>query len=521
MGQDREGSAKTIMNPHLLNQTSEPTDPATPEFFLPGSAPIPALVAALATREVRYCHWKSNIRLDESLRGDEDLDLLVRRSDAAGFFAALSDAGFKLAQARGGGGHPGVLHAFALDPSTSRLVHVHAYFQIITGDSLVKSYHLPFEAMMLDAPGQRLGLPVPAAEAELVLFALRVALKHGGPLEYWMVHRHYAAVPQELAWLRERADEDTARRLWRDTIPGATEDEFKALLRDIADPAQVAARIGWSWRLAWRLRPWRRLGHAAAFASQLRRLGLLVTARLRRRRPVQLTSGGLFIALVGPKASGKSTLGAALENRLGKYLALRRIHVGKPPATLASAPFRIALPLLRRLFPGERSGQYETPERRAGLRYSLAYVFRMLLLGYDRRSLVLRAHRAATGGEIVIADRFPPTGIGAIDGSQFGAEAIAACDSGLKRLMMRLESRMYADLPQPDLVIRLTAPIQTTLMRDATRDKSDGPDPDSVQRRRRIEAAAEFSGVPVHTISTDEPLDQSVRRIVEAVWHRL
>ena len=60
--------------------------------------PIPALTEALGVRGVRYCHWKSNVRLAESLAGDGDLDILVRRSDAEPFFAALIDSGFKLAE---------------------------------------------------------------------------------------------------------------------------------------------------------------------------------------------------------------------------------------------------------------------------------------------------------------------------------------------------------------------------------------------------------------------------------------
>ncbi len=168
------------------------------------------------------------MRLDETLAGDEDFDVLVRRRDAAAFFAALSDADFRLAQ--GAAGHPGVLHAFALDPATLRLAHVHAYFQIVSGDSLVKSYRLPFEsASARPVPGAS-GRRVPAPEAELVVFLLRIALKHtsrsrrdGQPA--------LRAVPAELAWLRDGADEAAARALWAETVPGRSGDEFEALMR--------------------------------------------------------------------------------------------------------------------------------------------------------------------------------------------------------------------------------------------------------------------------------------------------
>ncbi len=509
------------MNEVLLNQKAGSLEKLSTESGAGEGAPVLNLIAVLKARQICYCHWKSNIRLADSLSGKEDLDLLVLRADATQFYAALFECGFKLAQSQGGGGHPGVLHAFALDPNTLRLVHVHAYFQVVTGDSLVKSYHLPLEQILLSNIRPLMGLPVPSAEAEMVVFLLRIVLKHTGLLEFWMVNRHYAAVPQELAWLRSEADEVAARQLWMQSVPGATAGEFDALIAAIADPARVGARIRIGLRLAWRLREWRRLGYWAAFGSRLRRFGLLVASRLRRRRPVCLASGGALIALIGPKASGKSTLGSALEERLGKQLDVRRVHIGKPPATLLSSPFRLFLPMLRRLLPGERSGQYQNAERRADLNFSYPYVMRMLLLAHDRRKLLFKIRGAATGGAIVITDRYPPSGDGAIDGRQFGAAAIAACGSRWKAALMRREARLYDDLPKPDLVIRLTAPIQTTLLRDASRSKQDGPDPDSVLRRRNLETMAEFPDVPVLLVNTDAPLEQSIAEVLRAAWQSL
>ncbi len=484
-----------------------------------GGAPFGALIAALDARRVEYCHWKSNVRLDETLAGDEDFDVLVRREDAAAFFAALSDADFRLAQ--GAAGHPGVLHAFALDPATLRLAHVHAYFQVVSGDSLVKSYRLPIETLLLAGSRRERGVRVPAPEAELVVFLIRIALKHTGPIETWMANRHYRAVPPELAWLRDRADEAAARALWAETVPQGSGDEFDALMAAVADPARLAERVRLGVGLAWRLRGWRRLGMVPATISRSARLLGLVRGRLVRRRSRHLAAGGAIIALVGPKASGKSTLGAALADRLGKQLDVRRIHVGKPPATWPTAPVQLVLPLLRRAMPGERSGEYQRPERRARHSYSWAHVVRMLLLAHDRRALLRRSRRAATHGAILVADRYPASGAGGIDSSQFGEAAIAACTSRAKRALMRLESRLYRDLPRPDLVIRLIAPIETTLQRDASRSKREGPDPDSVLRRRELETALDFPDVPVLTVNSDAPLEQTVSEVVRGVWQRL
>ena len=505
----------------LLNQKVRRADKSQTGRSASELGPIRKLLAALKQRQVIYCHWKSNIRLGDSLSGKEDLDLLVLRSNAPQFFEALIDCGFKLARSRDGGGHPGVLHAFALDPNSLHLVHVHAYFQIVTGDSLVKSYHLPLENILLANLRDLMDLPVPAAEAELVVFLLRIALKHTSLIEFCMVNRHYSDIPRELAWLRDQADETAAKQIWTQCVPDARADEFEPLVAAIANSSHKIARIRIGVSLAWRLREWRRLGYLAELTSRFRRISMLVTSRLHRHKSVSLVSGGALIAMIGPKASGKSTLGAALEDRLGKQLDVRRVHIGKPPTTLLSAPFRLLLPMLRRLLPGERSGQYQRPERRVAMNFSFAYVVRMLLLAYDRRALLFKSRRLATAGAVVITDRYPTSGIGAIDGRQFGENEFAASGSRWKSALMRLEAKLYADLPKPDLVIQLAAPIQTTLLRDASRCKLDGPDPESVLRRRDLETMAEIGDIPVLLINTDVPLEQSVAEVLSAVWDRL
>jgi len=113
-------------------------------------AVIRSLFGSLEQKGIRYCHWKSNIRLKEALAAADDIDLLVDQRDTQLFHAALLENGFKLAQSRSGIGHPGVIHALGLEEPSLELVHIHAYFQIVTGDSLVKSYRLPIERSLLE-----------------------------------------------------------------------------------------------------------------------------------------------------------------------------------------------------------------------------------------------------------------------------------------------------------------------------------------------------------------------------------
>lgn len=479
------------------------------------------LFGSLEQKGIRYCHWKSNIRLEETLAAADDIDLLVDQRDAGLFQAALLENGFKLAQSRSGIGHPGVFHALGLEEPSLELVHVHAYFQIVSGDSLVKNYRLPIERFLLEHTRYLHGVRVPAPEAELVLFALRVALKHIAPIEIWMANREYQSTSRELGWLRASADARSAEVLCSTWFPSIDPQLFQQLLDAIAADDAVIRRAVIGWRVARRLRGLRRLNPILAATSRLWRVVSLVANRVRRRKDLILQTGGLIVALAGPKAVGKSTISQELANRLGLQLDVMRIHAGKPPPTAVTLLPRLLVPVARLLFSNERAGEYEKPERRRSKQYSLLYILRMTLLAYDRRRLLGRALRASTAGSIVISDRYPSERLGAIDSGCFDEEALEKSRSPLSRWLMTLERSLSRDWPRPGLLLCLEAPIKTTIERDARRIKQDGPDAAAVVRRWELENRPECSGTPVIVIDTNRPLDETVRTAVGAVWSAL
>jgi thymidylate kinase len=484
-------------------------------------AAIRSLLKSLEQKGVRYCHWKSNIRLEATLAAAEDIDLLVDPGDAGLFYAALLENGLKLTQSRSGIGHPGFFHAVGLDEASAASVHVHAYFQIVSGDSLVKSYRLPVERSLLEQTRYLHGVRVPTAEAELVLFALRIALKQIGPIEILMANRDYGKVSTELGWLREAANAERAEALCTAWFPTIDAPLFRQLLDAIEAERALARRVVIGWRVARRLRGLRRLNPVLGAVSRLWRVLSLLVKRLRRRRDLVLQSRGIIVALVGPKATGKSTIADVLSTRLGLHLDVIRIHAGKPPATVLTFLPRLLVPAARLMFSKERAGEYEKPERRRENRYSLLYILRMTLLAYDRRKLLSRALRAATAGSIVISDRYPSESVGAIDSCCFDEAALARCSSPLKRWLMNQERALYKGLPRPDLLLRLEAPIETTIERDARRLKQGGPDAAAVRRRWELETRPECSETPAIRIDTSRPLDETVRTVVGAVWSAL
>lgn len=476
------------------------------------------LLKRLEAEGIRYCHWKSNVRLKDTLAGLEDIDVLIDRGDSDAFQAVVSAQGFKLARSRLGSDHPGVFHALGLDEETGELVDLHAYHAVLSGDSFVKNYLFPVADALLDGEETFLGVPVPRPEAEYVMFVLRIALKSLAPVEILKSNLHYDEVIEEMAWLRSRADTDAAAELCAEWFPSVGTDLFRQAERAVESRKAIGQRVLVGVRLAWRLRHLRRLGLLRGLVVHVARIGAYTLARVQKRRDGVPRSGGAIVALVGPKASGKSTISNALTKRLGKHLDVVQIHAGKPPPTVLTFLPRLLVPLARKLFPHERLREYETPERRKKKRYSLFYVVRMTMLAYDRRRLLLRAHRLSAAGAIVISDRYPSRHVGAMDSSCFDEEGLALAGSPIKRWFMKLERRLHEDLPDPDIVLKVHAPMELALKRDEDRIKHGGPDAEAVRRRWWIESEVNFPNIPLQAIDTQRPLEESALAAIKAVW---
>ena len=79
----------------------------------PGLSAAIDFFQALNESGVRYCHWKSNIRLVEALKGETDLDLLVLEEDAERFREIVGERDIKRLLAPPAKAYPGMMRKAA------------------------------------------------------------------------------------------------------------------------------------------------------------------------------------------------------------------------------------------------------------------------------------------------------------------------------------------------------------------------------------------------------------------------
>jgi len=185
------------------------------------------LCDALAEIELDYCHWKSNIALDRSLRGENDLDLLVRRTDAHRFAAILHRLGFKQAYSPSGRRLPGVQSYYGYDQESDKFVHVHAHFQLVMGHDMTKNYRLPIENPYLDAAVHDVPMRKASPEFEFIVYVIRMVLKHS-TWDAILSRQGTLSTPEqdELDYLRAGAELTGIRQILRQHLPYVDDSQF-------------------------------------------------------------------------------------------------------------------------------------------------------------------------------------------------------------------------------------------------------------------------------------------------------
>ena len=139
---------------------------------------ITQLADALEERGVSYCHWKSNTAISRSETGDNDLDLLVDRNQAAVFREVLSLAGFSRVERQGKPLPPGKEDYIGYDRESGKLVHVDVHYQLVLGHDRTKNYRIPLERAFLDSAERSGTFYLPPTELEYVVFLIRMVLKY-------------------------------------------------------------------------------------------------------------------------------------------------------------------------------------------------------------------------------------------------------------------------------------------------------------------------------------------------------
>ncbi len=476
---------------------------------------VAQLCSLLAFHRIDYCHWKSNTFLDRSASGENDLDLLVNRADAARFTEILSSLGFKETLAPAEEELPGVRNFYGVDLVTGKWVHVHAHYQLILGNDLSKNYRLPIERAYLDSATQGDLFRVPAPEFEFVVLVLRMVLKHST----WdaLLMRHGRLSPSERSELNDLAARVTSSKIGAvlPHLPGPSRELFDLCLCSLQSGCPLRVRIEAGEKLQVALRTCARHPHWLDVALKFsRRIWRPILKRGFGYEPKsRFASGGLFIAIVGGDGAGKTTVIDEVYRWLSGTFEVRKVHMGKPAWSWTTVALRGILKVgtLLRLsrFEGDTYEEMSQP-------HGYPWFIRAVCTARDRYLTYLRARRFSSNGGLVFCDRYSFPGFMNMDGPQCEtALANLPRVNGLYRSLAGREQSYYGQIKPPDLTIVLKVDPEITVQRKA------GETALSVRARTSEVWKLNWSAIPAFTVDAAAPREEVLSQVKALVWARL
>lgn len=492
------------------------------------------LLDSFERSEVRYCHWKSNERLEEALRGETDLDLLCHREDRTSVQRVLLDNGFVRLDDVSFTGYPGIENYVGYDVESGSLVHVHLHFELTFGTPFLKEYVTPWGPFVLERTilDSETGIPITDPSTELFLLAVRYCLKIRR-LNIFSRRKYVEEFHEEYSWLADRADETDLRAISRDLLNPRAADELAAIL-EAAPPIDFFHDLRQIVRSELRTfssyRDW-----SVPLISYFRK-GFRGIGKLNREvfyAPVPFRRGlshrGSEVAFIGVDGSGKSTHLSRTETWLSWKLDVQTVYFGSGDgrSSILRYPLKLLNQVRERFFKGDLTSI--TTQKRAGETHEtrddgssqqpgsngvgLAKALWAIVLAREKMKKRQRAIRARNRGMVVLMDRYPQNQFAGINDGPLLDPWRSSSHRSL-RWLAGWEASIYEELEtkSPDLVIKLEVDPEVGKQR-----KPETP-MDILTEKSKVIEGLEYDNSRVVSVDAERDIDAVFATIKSEIW---
>jgi thymidylate kinase len=485
------------------------------------------LFQSLNRQGIRYCHWKSNLRLRQSLEGQTDLDLLVDPKHRQSFRETLDEHAIKLVRAAPGKDYPGIENYLGFDPDSGRLFHLHVHFRLVLGEQFVKNYHLPLETHFLDSAEFRDGVPIPSPEWELIVLCMRALLKYRfrDAVKEILQIRSFglpAGIREEIRWLLDQTSMQRISEALQEVPEVVPTDIVMDFLQSFAETSSGYQRYRLRAGLRRALRPFQRSSRWQATLKYFhelwrRRKSFRWSTTKRKMSPL---SGGKTVAFVGVDGAGKSTVIRHTVDWLSRRLTVKTYYLG---SSQRSAIARISKNVASFTWLFHRGCGRLVGEKSVAARLTRKWsqVFsclRFLAEAQDRYRRYCMGQRMAAKGCIVIYDRYPLRAIrmggGFMDGPRI-ARTYSGNPGPVTRKLSQAEERIYKKILPPEhvVVLRVSPDVSRARKPDHRRE--------TIEDKSQAIRGMDRDALVLTAINADKPLDDVLLQVKSTLWRLL
>lgn len=464
------------------------------------------LFQALKTDNLIFCNWKGNGRIEKSLSGEGDLDLFVPLNLKTKFEEIAKNEGFKKVNSYQAD-HPFLEHYYGFDKESSKFAHLHVYFKIVTGEHISKNYTLPLENYLINNIDHSTILPELNSNAKINIFLVRYYLKIGslfGLLQYFKEIRKYK---DEFLLL------DFSQKTSSILELGFSEeivDEMKITFMS----SSFLKRFFLALNIKSQLKKFRRRSFFSHQFYNFQMLNLRLINKLFLKKN-KLLNQGFVCAICGLDGSGKSSLVSALDHLFSKNISVKVFHLGKPSSSLMSFAFNPFFKIYSALRRGA-SKNFNNKIIINSKNVSFIFIFRSLLLAYDRKIETSKAKYYSKKGYLVICDRYPGLEEGKMDSPRI---PLNNKRGSFYQFCYKYEKNLYESMQPADVIFKLEVPLEVSLERNNKRNKIGKETEEELINRFSVNSDALFLSKKSYFIDATSPFKHVLLRISESIWN--
>lgn len=410
----------------------------------------------LGLKNIDYVSWKNNHLIRQSIAGERDVDLYVPLVHKASFEKVLKDDNWikvdkKFIR------YPWITHFYKIDAKGSNY-HFHVYYKIVTGESGLKEYELPWGLYFINNRiKNEYGIWVLNKEAQSFIYFVRHLLKNSSFQSRRQYKKEIESYGAEFAFLGCSLEFNS------NNYPLNINGFIKG--SGLTGKKIKQPKV----KLAKRFRRKCFLFRRSLFPLYLSRSIYLYYRVLNKffyRTKKIMLDGGLVIGVTGIDGSGKTTMLENLRTDTKSFMTVKNIHMGKPLPKILSKAIEL-------FYKNKKNTDEEKQTKCNNQESSIPSGLYALLIAFYRLRRARQCMRYARQGCLVVTDRWPTQVRGKMDGPK-----VISKDDGSKaiRFMENFEKKLYQMMPSADVCFIFTVSLEVALKRNACRDVSERED---------------------------------------------